>query len=69
MADLESFNELKQKAKVGAGFKGGPMFEKPITHPNMTFVDGYPPEVNEKMQGSKITQGTPTDPWGQRRNK
>lgn len=64
MADMEEFNEITQRAKVGAGFKGGPFFQSPILHPAMTISDGVPAEVKEKLQTTQgISQGTPEDPW------
>ena len=70
MAEMEEFNEEKQRAKVGAGFKGGPFMKNPILHPAMSSVDAVPVEVKEKMQTTAaIDQGTPEDPWYSRRSK
>lgn len=66
-SDLGSFNEETQRARVASGFKGGEYFKNPMTHPAMSFVDGVPSEVAAKMQAGKVTQGTPTDPWGYRK--
>ena len=35
MDGLEEFNEERQRAKVAAGFKGGPFFQKPILAPSI----------------------------------
>lgn len=64
MADgLESFNEETQRAKVAAGFKGGPFNKNPMTHPPMSFVDAVPQEVKQKSFFGGIKQGTPGTPW------
>lgn len=63
-AGMEEFNEITQRAKVAAGFKGGPYFTKPITHPAMTFVEGWPSEVIAKAEATQgITMGTISTPW------
>ena len=68
MADgLESYNEETQRAKVGAGFKGGPFNKNPMVHPAMSIVDAVPPEVKQKEFFSGIKQGTPTAGWNNRR--
>ena len=66
---MEEYNEETQRAKVGAGFKGGPMFKSPIEHPAMQIVDGVPAEVKAKQFFGPIQQGTPTDTWNSRRSK
>lgn len=62
-AGMEEFNEQTQRAKVGAGFKGGPFFKNPIEHPAMSIVDAVPKEVKERSFFTGIKQGTPTTPW------
>jgi hypothetical protein len=69
MDTIEPFNEQRNKARVNAGLKGGPFFKNPVEVPARSIVDGYPAEVTEKMQGGKITQGTPIDSWNERRQK
>lgn len=66
---MESFDENAQRAKVGAGFKGGPFNKSPITHPPMNFVQGIPGEVLAKQQHKGIQQGKVEDPWVNRRSK
>jgi hypothetical protein len=51
---IESFNEETQRAKVAAGWKGGPFYTKPILHPAMTIVDAVPAEVKAKMFAAKV---------------
>ena len=64
MDGLEEFNEEKQRAKVAAGFKGGPFFQKPILAPSMSFVDGVPAEVKATSgQVNAISGGVTHDPW------
>lgn len=60
---MESFNEETQRAKVAAGFKGGPFYKSLMTHPPMNIVDGVPQEVKQKSFFTGITQGTPGTPW------
>lgn len=63
METIEPFDELKNKARVGAGFKGGPFLNNPVEVPARSITDGYPAEVKEKLQGGNITQNAPLDPW------
>lgn len=65
----EEFNEEKQRERVGAGWRGGPMFKNPIEHPAMTVVEGLPVEVREKLQADGFPQPTPTDTWYERHTK
>lgn len=60
---MEEFNEETQRAKVAAGFKGGPFFKSPMTHPAMSIVDAVPAEVKQKSFFSGIKQSAPTTPW------
>lgn len=64
---MESFSEKAQLAKWAAGIKGGPFFKSPVTPPERTFVEGWPPEVAQKLKHTGIKQGTITDPWYSRR--
>lgn len=41
---MPDFNEDTQRAKVAAGFKGGPMFNNPNLAPSVEFVEGHPGE-------------------------
>jgi hypothetical protein len=63
MEAIEPYDEMRNKARVGAGWKGGPFMKNPVVVPARTIVDGYPAEVAEKLGATSITQGTPTDPW------
>lgn len=63
MNGMEEFNEARAWAKVGAGFKGGPFNKSWNLAPSLTFVDGYPSEVTEKLNGGPIPQEKPLDPW------
>lgn len=63
MDTIEPYDEMKNKARVGAGWKGGPFFANPVTVPARTIVDGYPSEVTAKLNATAIKQGTPLDPW------
>jgi len=69
MADsIEHFDQARNIARVAAGFKGPSMrFQKQPMQVKRTFVDGTPPEVRAKYEATPIKQGTPTDPWSQRR--
>jgi hypothetical protein len=66
MAIETGYNEMTQRAKVVAGFRGGNFFSKPILHPAMTFVDGVPAEVKEKMDFAKIPNIPVVDTWKSR---
>ena len=66
---LESFNEETQRAKVAAGFKGGPFFAKPNLAPAMTFAEGVPEEVRKTQDAASITQAPIQDVWVDRRSK
>jgi len=61
------FNAAKQTAQVLAGLKGGPFNAPQALAPKMTFVEGYPAEVNESLQVAKTKSMTPLDPWVYRR--
>lgn len=65
---MEEWNDDKQRAKVAAGYKGGP-FNKVPPIPVKTIEDGYPPEVGEKLMYSGPAQGNVNDPWINRRSK
>lgn len=69
MEMLKEKGELAVLEEVSAGMKGGLFFDKLITPPAMTFVDGYPKEVSEKLAHKGFTQGTPEDAWNIRRQK
>jgi hypothetical protein len=58
---MAEFNEEAQRAKVKAGFKGGPFNKSPILHPKMTFVDGWPGEVKAKLDFAKTISGSQRD--------
>lgn len=61
---IETMDCEKNLARVSAGFKGGPFNKNPNTAPKMTFVDGYPKEVTDKLMAtSSQAQGSITDPW------
>lgn len=63
-----SYNEEKNLSRIGAGWKGGPLFKSPNLAPAMDIgTQGYPPEVDAKLQRSKTEEPTPTDPWIERR--
>lgn len=70
MADggIETFNQMKNMARVGAGFKGGEYWSAPAIGPKLTFVDGIPAEVVAKLNApTSVKQPTPMDTWNQRR--
>ena len=69
MADgIETFDQNRNMARVTAGFKGGPFYQKPNLAPSMNFVDGVDPLVREKLQAGSIPQPTPIDTWNMRRS-
>lgn len=65
MADsIEPFNEARNLARVGAGFRGGPFFNNPNVAPAVNVVsDGWPAGVAEKLSAGATTKETPSDPW------
>lgn len=63
MDGIEKFSESKNLARVASGFKGGPWYNKPVTVPERTIVEGVQPTVLEKLSADMIKQGTPVDPW------
>jgi len=63
---MAEFNEETQRAKVKAGFKGGPFNRNPILHPKMSFVDGWPGEVKAKLDFAKGITGSQRDSTGQK---
>lgn len=60
---MEEFNAERQLAKVSAGLKGGPFFEKPVTVPARQFVNGVPSEVLQVVGAEASAQGSILDPW------
>jgi len=60
---IEEFDEARNLARVGAGFKGGTFFSNPNVAPAMTVSDGWPVEVGEKLMAGKIDQPPVQDPW------
>jgi hypothetical protein len=61
-------NEAANLAKLSAGFKEpGNYFEAGNMQPKMTFVEGQPALVQQKMQFGMVAQPTPTDAWNQRK--
>lgn len=69
MADMGEFNEDVQRAKVVAGFKGGPMFNSPVLCPLRTFVQGWPEEVRQKLEMIETPSMNVIDAWGSRKAK
>jgi hypothetical protein len=68
MAELEVYDEAKNLARIGAGWKGTPFFKNPNLAPAMDISgQGYPAEVEAKLQRSKTEEPTPTDPWVSRK--
>lgn len=64
MADgIESYDEAKNLARVGAGFKGCSFFSNPNVAPPVSVGESYPEGVAEKLKAGAIEQPTPTDPW------
>lgn len=64
MADgIESYSNDRQLAKYRAGIQGSDFFGEPNPAPAMTVVEGYPPEVAQKLMSSPIPQPPVTDPW------
>lgn len=64
---MEEFNEQTQRAKVAAGYKGGPFYKSPMQHPKMTFVDAVPPEVRAKQMASATPKMNVETPWFSRK--
>lgn len=61
MDGIEHFDEKRNLARVMAGFKGRTdYFANLVKVPERHFVDGYPPEVAEKLTATPI----PTIPIG-----
>lgn len=65
-------SDTEARAKVAAGFKGGPFFGKGSARAPFNFVEGWPKESQQKfaqpgLQGGK--DPTPIDSWNERRNK
>lgn len=66
---LDEFDDDRQRAKVAAGFKGGPFFMNPVEVPARHFEDGVPDSVKQVIGNVKITEGSVTDPWVYRTGK
>lgn len=66
MSDIETYSEDKNISRIKAGFRGGDAFKSPLTHPEMTIVDGSA-AVAEKLQQTKVDQPAISDPWVNRR--
>ena len=65
---METFSATKNLARVSAGLSaGGPFLKKPNRAPKMTFVEGWPSTVTEKLMHKGIKQGAVQDPWVYRR--
>lgn len=64
---FDSFNEETQRAKVKAGFKGGPFMNSPSLTPSLTFIDAVEPEVKAKFMQGEIKAQPMEDPWYSRR--
>lgn len=60
-------NEQANLARVLKGFRGGPFNSNPALPPKLTFVEGWPASVSEKLDAPEIPTGKPFDPWVQRR--
>lgn len=68
MADgIQKYSESANVAKYKAGIQGSDFMGEPNPPPAMTVVEGYPPEVTEKLQGQPIPTEKPFDPWVYRR--
>lgn len=66
---MESFSALKNLARVSAGLKErGPFYARNLPPQKMTFVEGWPASVKEKLNAHTIKQGKPGDPWNVTRN-
>lgn len=64
---IEEWNEERQIARVTAGMKGGPFFNKPNYQPQMSFVDGWEPTSKEKVKAEPLKPLPIADVWNQRR--
>lgn len=53
------YSESALRAKLLAGFRGGPMFQNPEPPPKLRFVDGLPPEVKAKSGHMPFKKSTP----------
>lgn len=69
MAGYTSSTDEATRARVAAGYKGGPFYKSPILHPAMTIVDGVQPETKKSFMSTAIPATTVEDPWYSRRNK
>ena len=62
--EMGGFNEITQRAKVAAGYKGGPFNKNPMTMQKMSIVEGWPAESIKKMEAQAgAYPGGVTDPW------
>lgn len=68
MADgIPSYSNATQMAKYKAGIQGSDFFGEPNPPPAMTVVEGYPPEVAQKLQSSEVAHPAVQDVWAMRR--
>jgi len=66
--DEKLLDEAANLARLSAAFKEpGNYFEAGNLQPKLTFVEGQPAEVQEKMQFGKVDQPTPIDSWNMRK--
>lgn len=63
-----AYSEATQRAKVAAGWKGGPFYKNPILHPAMSFVDAVQPEVKATEHHTGIMKQSIQDPWYSRKS-
>lgn len=55
------------RARVAAGWKGGPFYKNMILHPAMTIVNGVQPEVKAEFMSKGVPALKVEDPWYSRR--
>lgn len=68
MAEEKLLDEKANLARLSAAFKDpDAYFTSGNLQPKMTFVEGNPAQVREKMQFGKVDQPKPIDSWNMRK--
>lgn len=63
MAEFVEFNDIAQRAKVAAGYKGGNYFMNPVKVPARHFVAAESLEAQMPEGLAAEAKMTVTDPW------
>ena len=67
---MEEFDEKRNVDRVLAGLKGGNYYANPVVAPARTFVNGWPMEVDEKLDAPNSIPAIPViDSWNTRQGK